>query len=1089
MPGKPFPIASRDREREPLNREGRPLRRSGVIAAWVIAAGLSDAPGAHGADPRIERIGQEGGPLPDVVTALCLDRTGLLWVGSRDGLLLFDGQSVRTFEYDTSDTTSISDNAIRAVYEDRNGDLWVGTNSGGLNRLDRARWRFERFRHDPANPGTLSHDSVYAILEDRHGVLWVGTQKGLNRLDPRTQSIRRFLADASDPRALAGDYILTLYEDRAGRLWVGTLGGGLSQFEPDTGTFTSFRSAAHNRRTLSDDRVTAILEDPGGALWVGTAAGMNRLDPRGGSFQRFPAGGTGKGSAVPPLVKALAPGRPGRMWVGTHNDGLQELDLETGALRSWPPSGAGRLALGSSQVEALLVDPGGALWVATWRGGLRRFSSTALLLSEGARKARIPAGLADANVTSLLADRHGAIWYGMEGDDLLRVDPADGSERRYPLPDRTPIRSVHGMAEDDTGNIWIGTNHDLIRLEVATGKGTVFRHDPHDPSSPGPGYIPAVMKDRRGRIWIGTGEGGVQRLDSEGRVVARHVRDPEDPGSLSDNYVTALMEDAHGRIWIGTRSGGLNALDTTSGRITRFLPDAGDPESLSHHWVTSILEDRRGHLWVATAGGGLNLLERPAGGRPRFRRFTEDDGLVDNDVMAILEDDDGSLWLSTRRGLARFAPERKEFLSIHASDGLPAAEFEHGIATRSPRALFFGSIKGPIAVPAGTPFPTLRPSPMIVASIRTPAGEVRGVRPAWGLDHLAIRHGEWLALELAVLDYSPEHKHRYAYRLGKDWVDLGPGRAITFSGLRPGTYAFAARGRNTEGVWSLPTPDLRIEVVPPFWMTLWFRGAAALTVAALAVIGHRVRVSAIERRNQELMVLHEQRERARLELTAANERLRLLAQRLEAAKEDERQWISRELHDELGPSLTAVIINLQLLARNPDSPATADKIRDAIDMVDRLVQRVRDLSLDLRPPLLEELGLSTALRSYLETQAGRSGLEIPLEIGTGVEGLPRAIETHAFRVVQEAVTNVIRHAAASRVHVRLERRGDDLLLAVRDDGRGFDVTRAMDSSPGRALGLLGMHERVRSLGGEIAIDSRSGRGTEVRASIPLGSPA
>ena len=561
MPAKPFPIASKVREREPLNREGCPLRRSGAIAAWVIAAGLSDVPGAHGADPRIERIGQEGGPLPDVVTALCLDRTGLLWVGSRDGLLLFDGQSVRTFEYDTSDSASISDNAIRAVYEDRKGDLWVGT-----------------------------------------------------------------------------------------------------------------------------------------------VAGMNRMDPRDGSFRRLPAGGTGRRRAVPPLVKALAPGRPGRMWVGTHDDGLQELDLETGALRSWPPPGAGRLALGSSQIEALLVDPGGALWVATWRGGLRRFSPTALLLSEGAQKARIPAGLADAELTGLLADRHGAVWYGMEGDDLLRVDPADGSERRYPLPGRTLIRSVHGMAEDDAGNIWIGTNRDLIRLEVATGKGTVFRHDPHDSSSPGPGYVRAVIKDRQGRIWFGTGEGGVQRLDSEGRVVTRHVRDPEDPGSLSDNYVTALMEDAQGRMWIGTRSGGLNALDTTSGRITRLLPDLGDPESLSHHWVTSLLEDRRGRLWVATAGGGLNLLERPAGGRPRFRRFTEDDGLVDNDVMAILEDDDGSLWLSTRRGLARFAPERKEFLSIHASDGLPAAEFEHSVATRSPRALFFGSIKGRSRCPRGPRF-------------------------------------------------------------------------------------------------------------------------------------------------------------------------------------------------------------------------------------------------------------------------------------------------------------------------------------------------------------------------------------------------
>jgi len=213
--------------------------------------------------------------------------------------------------------------------------------------------------------------------------------------------------------------------------------------------------------------------------------------------------------------------------------------------------------------------------------------------------------------------------------------------------------------------------------------------------------VRSILRDHRGFMWFGTDD-GLNKYDGYHFVTFK--RDPEDPGSLSDNYVTALMEDAQGRMWIGTRSGGLNALDTTSGRITRLLPDLGDPESLSHHWVTSLLEDRRGRLWVATAGGGLNLLERPAGGRPRFRRFTEDDGLVDNDVMAILEDDDGSLWLSTRRGLARFAPERKEFLSIHASDGLPAAEFEHSVATRSPRALFFGSIKGRSRCPRGPRF-------------------------------------------------------------------------------------------------------------------------------------------------------------------------------------------------------------------------------------------------------------------------------------------------------------------------------------------------------------------------------------------------
>jgi signal transduction histidine kinase/ligand-binding sensor domain-containing protein len=1049
-----------------------------LIAASLIAASLIAATAALAAGPPVERIGQEGGPVPDVVTALCLERSGLLWVGSRSGLLLFDGQSVRSFEHDTADPQSISDNAIRAIYEDRAGSLWVGTNSGGLDRLDRARSRFEHFRHDAGDPGSLSHDSVYAILEDRGGALWVGTQQGLNRLDPGSRTFHRFPSNPADPNALASDYILSLYEDTKGRLWIGTFGGGLSRWEPERQAFTTFRHHSDDPRSLNDDRVSVLREDQDGVLWVGTVLGLSRMDPRDATFRRFPQGG----SVAVPLVKALAPGRAGKMWVGTHTGGLEELDLRSGALRPWPQVRA-------QQIEALMVDPDGAVWIGTWGNGLRRLSSTALLLAAGAETARIPADLENADLTSMLTDRRGAVWYGTTAGVLRRVDSPGGTGPAQPRPVGGETRSILSMAEDDAGRIWVGSNLDLARMDVASGRTTTLRHDPRDPASIGPGYVKAVMKDRRGAIWIGTGEGGVQRLDPEGRVVARYVQDPADPASLSDNYVTALHEDAGGTLWVGTRSGGLDALEIASGKCTRFLPDAGDPRSLSHHCVTGILEDRAGRLWIATAGGGLNEVERRPGERPRFRRITEDDGLIDNDVMAMLEDDDGSLWLSTRRGVARFNPPTGEFLSLHTSDGLPSAEFEVASATRSAGLLHFGSIKGPIAVPAGSPFPVLRPSPMIVTSIRTPSGDVRGDRPAWGLDHVAIRYGEWLALEMAVLDYSPEHKNRFAYRLQGPWIDLGPGQAITFTGLKPGTYTFSARGRNTDGVWSPPTPDLRIEVIPPFWMTLWFRGAGILTLVALAFAGHRLRLSVVERRSRALLVLHEQRERAQSDLGAAYERLRHLARRLEAAKEDERLHIARELHDELGPSLTAVIINLQLLARNPAAAATADRIHDAIELVDRLVQRVRDLSLNLRPPLLDELGLSAALRGYLEAQAERTGLSIPVRIATSVERLPGEVEIHAFRIVQEAVTNAIRHAAASRVQVRVGRDGDDLMLAVQDDGRGFDVQRTMESSSGKALGLLGMHERVRSLGGEIVIESGGARGTEIRVRIPLGRAA
>jgi signal transduction histidine kinase len=235
------------------------------------------------------------------------------------------------------------------------------------------------------------------------------------------------------------------------------------------------------------------------------------------------------------------------------------------------------------------------------------------------------------------------------------------------------------------------------------------------------------------------------------------------------------------------------------------------------------------------------------------------------------------------------------------------------------------------------------------------------------------------------------------------------------------------------------------------------------------------------------MTLHREREHAQAALSSAYARLRRLTRRLEAAKEDERKRIARELHDDMGPALTAVIINLQLLSKRADDGAL-DRIHDTIELVDRLVQQIRDLSLDLRPPLLDELGLLPALKGYLEAQSERTGIDI--EVNGSIEGLPAETEIAAFRVIQEAVTNAIRHAEASRIEVTVERRDGDLELTITDDGRGFDVRDTMESaSSGKALGLFGMQERVGILDGEVEIDSALGRSTTVRIRMPVEVPA
>ena len=391
-------------------------------------------------------------------------------------------------------------------------------------------------------------------------------------------------------------------------------------------------------------------------------------------------------------------------------------------------------------------------------------------------------------------------------------------------------------------------------------------------------------------------------------------------------------------------------------------------------------------------------------------------------------------------------------------------------------------------MPAGAPFPTPEPSPTVITQIRTSEGVLTGERPVWEMEELEVAWGDWLSLQFAVLDFSADHRHRYAYRLGadKDWIDLGSHREVTFTDLDAGIYEFAVRGRNSQGVWSSAAPSLSVRVIPPFWMTGWFRALLAAAVVFVFAAGHRVRMSTLQRRNRELLELTEQREKAREELRDAYERLRRLTRRLEAAKEDERKHIAREMHDDMGPSLTAVIINLQLLVNEADAEVKATRTADTIELVDRMIQRIRDLSLDMRPPLLDELGLVPALSGYLESQAERAGIDIEVVDGPDIGRLTPEIEITAFRVVQEAVTNVIRHSGAKRATVTVQRDNGELELQVGDDGRGFDVRDTIDrAAAGKALGLLGMQERVGALGGEFDLSSVPGKGTTIRARLPL----
>ena len=1041
----------------------------------------------------------------EAITALYQDSAGFAWIGTRRGLLRYDGYTYHRFETDVADPNSLADNTIRTIYEDSDGTIWIGTNTAGLARLDQSNWTFSHYRHDPQDAQSISHDSVNVIFEDSTGVLWVGTQIGLNRFHRSTGVFERIPADPGGARGPGHDYIYAMIEDHEGILWIGTVGGGLDRYDRTTGRFVHHRHDPRNSGSLSDNRVYAMAEDSRGYLWIGTAGGVFRFDPNTGIFETPKTTRADEGRMRETIVTALVVERAGKeekLWLGTWGNGVLRVDCETLQLESGFSSATAGVS-STARVAALMVVNREVLWIGTWKNGVKQMPiARPVFRMIGPTVVRDTGELLDA--VSTVVDGDGRLWVGTWGEGIKAADPSSGIFAH--LEGGATRGTILALAIDSAGHVWAGSMEQLEHFDRRGRSVARYRHQAGEPGGLGYGYVTTVLPDADGSVWIGVGGSGLHHLSARGTSMERYTNRAGDPTSLSDNYITTLLKDDLGRLWVGTRSGGLNLLDPSTGRFRRFLPKPGDAKSISHHDVTSMLQSEDGALWIGTYGGGVNRLDPDSLDTVAdFDHLTRRDGLVDDSVVSILEDDDRSLWFATRNGISRYDPEKGVFINFGPAEGLDSLQFNRGAVARDADSLYFGSTAGVAVIARGTPFRAPTPSPTLltaVTKVRSSGEDVMGwvQLQAEGRQGIEAEYGDVLSFECAVLDFDPERRHRYAYRLrgAKDeWVELGSRREITFTNLDPGRYSLSFRGRSRHGVWSEATPELAIHVIPPFWMTTWFEVSVVFLVISLALFAHRKRTAKLQRHNRELIVLQREREKAlrevegsREELQHAYQRLRRLGRRLESAREDERQRIARELHDEMGQALTAVKINFQMRsAASGGAEYPDERANDTIALLDGMIERVRALSLDLRPPLLDELGLVAALRGYLEAQVKRAGIDCKISAQSIPRDLPAEVEMAVFRGVQEAVTNTIRHAEAGMITVSLEY-GDGFVTAVvRDDGKGFDVDEALSRSlRGQHLGLLGMRERTESLSGRFSVESSPERGTRVKLAIPVQAP-
>ncbi|HTP12973.1 MAG TPA: two-component regulator propeller domain-containing protein, partial [Bacteroidota bacterium] len=774
----------------------------------------------------------------------------------------------------------------------------------------------------------------------------------------------------------------------------------------------------------------------------------------------------------------------GMLWIGS-TEGLIRFNLQTGKRERFSNIGDDPTSLSDNTVLSLFRDRSGILWVGTF-GGINKYVPARKRFTTIQCDPDGSMGPRANRVRSFTEDRFGKIWIGTESG-LYRMDPSNHHFDRFANAPGYP-RTLN------VNHIWAVTalsDSPGVTIMCATNGGgvNVLRFPEHgNPLQPEMEYIqpnrknalslPApgpscLLEDRQGFVWIGTLRDGLARYNKRSKTFEVFKHQPGDPTSISNRSITTVLQTRDGTIWVGTR-GGFNRFNESEKNFTRFVNDPADPNSLSDDGIECLYEDDDGSIWIGTTGG-LNRFDRTTG---RFRRYTTEDGLPNDLIYGVLKDSHGNLWCSTNRGIARFRPEGGLINSFDVSDGLQSDEFNQGAAFKaSDGTFYFGGIEGfnafhPESVQDNphTPNVTFTDLRVLNRSLRIGQGETRLLQTISSAQELFLTYEDQvITIQFAGLEFTNPSRNQYMFKMegfDKDWTYSGTRREATYTNLDPATYTFRVRGANNDGVWNTESRTMVIHIAPPFWKTWWFRLLAIATLIALVA-------TAVQRRIQTL------RKEAALQVE--------ISRRLIESQEQERRRIATDLHDGLGQDLL-IIKNRATIAN--EVPGLSETAKQQIEIIGRTasqsLQSVRQIAKDLRPYHLDRLGLAAAIRSTLEQVAGASRIAFDVRIddlGQFFEG-KKDLEVNVFRVVQEGVNNILKHSGASNAWVRVEKSDGEVHIEIRDDGKGFDPSTvgAPDSKAG--LGIAGMAERLKVLGGTYNVDSSPGSGTKISMVIP-----
>jgi ligand-binding sensor domain-containing protein/signal transduction histidine kinase len=907
----------------------------------------------------------------------------------------------------------------------------------------------------------LPDNEANSVIQTRDGYLWIGTFHGLARFDGSQFTV--FDEMDTNTRALKSDQITFLYEDSQTNLWIGTQSSGLAVIQ--NGKIRSFEA-----ETEKAGPVRCASENSGNILFLsanGIAAyhdGQMVFHPNYYSPQLFFL-----------AAHMMIPSRDGSVW-----------RLLDGAVRKFKDN---RLEKNfgpypwKAPVSDVCEDDAGNLIVGTLGDGVFWFDARGSYQHISTTN-----GLSSDLVLSLCSDNQGNLWVGTDGGGLNRI-----KRKMFSSPENFHPWAVQSVSEDAVGGFWaaitsagaaywqnnitkvfqVGQSCEawtvLVdhrqRVWVGCLQGGLFLFQTNHflpvfgARILGPDIL-ALFESHDGQLWAG-GRNGLGRWDGQ-RWKLFTTRD-----GLSDNVVCAMAEDHAGNLWIGTENGGLCFFNGE-----KFTSYQASENGLPGNDISCLYMDSAGVLWVGTSGHGLARFENG-----KWKSFSTHNGLASNSIGYIIGDDQGNLWIGSNAGLM-FIP-KKSLVELSAgsdsffcrvygrADGLPTRECSSGsqpaaIRTRNGE-LLFPTIRGLVSINPSQLKPNLTPPQVLIESVRVDGEEQKNpLDLTWNPAITIPPGGEQLEIHYTALNFSAPQAVRFEYWLEgheKGWIDVGNARVARYTHLPPGHYRFYVKARNEDGTWDQTGAVLEVDALPQYWQTNTFRIAVILCL--LGATAGMVRYFYTQKLHRQEQLLKQQ-----------------------AALEGERARIARDLHDQLGANLTQVALLGEMAEADKHLPDEVEAHTRQISQTARETTRSLDEIVWAVNPSNDTLeGLANYVCKYAQEYLALADLPCRVDVPADLPAapIPPEVRHNVFLAFKEAVHNVIKHAQAGEVWIRLRMEAKQFVLQVEDNGRGLGKQEVQNRN-----GLRNMKKRMSDIGGDFSISPGAKGGTLVQLTVPLG---